>query len=220
MEKKTNKSKYIYMIRHGQSMENETGILSDGQSPLTEKGLSEAKIIAKRVKQLDVEVLLASHFTRAQQTAEEISKEIDLPIETHDFLFEVRYSNKTVGRHKDDEDIRELVTKSNENYFDENFQVDDAESFTMIKDRAKKALDLFANHQAERMAVVSHGNFIRALMGLAVFGDNFTGQDFADMIHGFHTVNTGLTWFAYNETFHRKPWRIVSWNDINHLADA
>lgn len=212
--------KNIYLIRHGESEENATGILADDTSPLSEKGLKEAEIVAERIKKLAPEVLFASHFKRAQQTAEAVSRTTGLPIETHDFIFETRYPSHRHGTHRDDPEGKAEALLINDKYIDEDYKHTDAESFKEIKNRGLKALELLASHPAQNIAVVSHGNFIRVLVGLALFGEKFNGDQYADMIHGFTTVNTGITWFTYKEGMVRKPWRILTWNDHNHLAET
>jgi len=73
----------IYFIRHGQRNDRIPG------SPLSLEGIEEAKKTAKYLKNiLNTEKinLLASPVGRAQKTAAEIAKELDLKIETVDWL--------------------------------------------------------------------------------------------------------------------------------------
>ncbi|OHA59256.1 MAG: hypothetical protein A2589_03540 [Candidatus Vogelbacteria bacterium RIFOXYD1_FULL_46_19] len=212
--------KNIYLIRHGQSAENESGILSDGTAPLTAQGRQEATTVAARVQTLKPDTLMASHYLRAQQTAATISEATGLPVETYDFLFENRYPSWTIGKHHRAPDVLESALYIHDQYVEEDFKQDDAESFAELKERGQKTLSLLAAHSGQNIVVVSHGLFIRFLVGLMIFGNEFTGREFKALIHGFNTKNTGVTWCLYDESFHAKPWRLMTWNDHEHLAET
>ncbi len=69
----------LIIIRHGESEANAKGI-SQGNldewidTPLTEKGKKQAKAVAKRLEDEDIEIIISSDLKRAKQTAEEINK--------------------------------------------------------------------------------------------------------------------------------------------------
>lgn len=67
----------IIMVRHGQSITNKAGILSDSdyKYPLTEEGVMQAEVTAKELaKKIKVAKLYTSPVLRARQTAEILSK--------------------------------------------------------------------------------------------------------------------------------------------------
>ncbi len=74
----------VYLIRHADRLKEE----KSPESPISEKGVEQAKIVAKRVAKLDIDVIYSSSYTRALQTAEIISKELNKPIEVWDHLIE------------------------------------------------------------------------------------------------------------------------------------
>lgn len=59
----------IFLIRHGEANSNVEEI------PLTEKGVLEAKAIAKELKKYDFEKIYSSNLLRAKQTCEEYTKD-------------------------------------------------------------------------------------------------------------------------------------------------
>ncbi len=69
----------LTIVRHAESIANSKKI-SQGKkdawadTPLTEKGLSQAKAVAKRLKDEDVKIIFCSTLRRAKETAEEINK--------------------------------------------------------------------------------------------------------------------------------------------------
>ncbi len=210
----------FYFIRHGESEENKFRILGDGTSPLSMRGKKEAAMTAERLRTLPIDKIVASTYTRARQTAEAISAVIGLPVEHSESLVE-RWSPSSVhGRSMEEEEVKEVFKAIHQAYLDDpNYNYEDAESFNDLKKRAQVALDFLLKTEGEHVVVVSHGLFMRVVIGEMLFGDNFTGSELSNLIHGLMTKNTGLTWCQYDEEFHLKPWRIVTWNDHNHLAE-
>jgi broad specificity phosphatase PhoE len=74
----------VYLIRHADRLKEE----KSPKSPITEKGVAQAEAVSKRVSKLNIDVIYSSSFTRALQTAEIISKELNKPIEVWDHLIE------------------------------------------------------------------------------------------------------------------------------------
>jgi broad specificity phosphatase PhoE len=86
----------IYVIRHAQSEHNLSGSLSEEPqktygtlgSPLTEEGKRQASMLARELKRLHIDCILASHLNRARQTAEIFGEALNLPIKTTEALQE------------------------------------------------------------------------------------------------------------------------------------
>ena len=79
-------SQEILFMRHGES-EAAAQNCKPGSfdSPLTEKGIEQAKEAAKSIKQsCNVQKIISSSLSRAQKTAEIIGEELELPVETWD----------------------------------------------------------------------------------------------------------------------------------------
>lgn len=72
----------LILVRHGESEANAKGI-NQGQyldTPLTKKGVEQAKKVAKRLKEEKIDMIYSSDLIRAKQTAREINKFHDLKI--------------------------------------------------------------------------------------------------------------------------------------------
>lgn len=80
--KKEKQNLNIYLLRHGEKLNNEDG-------PLTKIGRSQAKLLAKRLKKLNINKIYSSNLKRCKETAEIISKQLKLPIEYNKALREV-----------------------------------------------------------------------------------------------------------------------------------
>lgn len=82
--------KTIYFIRHAQSEANLKDILASRQDfPLTEKGKQDAAAIAAEFKQIaQLDRIVCSPLTRAQQTAKPIAEAFGLEVETDERITE------------------------------------------------------------------------------------------------------------------------------------
>ncbi len=81
-------------VRHGQSQGNATGIIADGNSPLTESGIEQARKTASEERSLQITMIVSSPFIRAQQTAEIIAGELGIDIAHIKLIDELRERNQ------------------------------------------------------------------------------------------------------------------------------
>jgi len=135
----------IFLIRHG-----ETDFDINESLVLTEKGLDQAKKLAKRLLGLEINILYHSDLKRAIQTTEEIKK--------------IRPSLKTV----ETKDLQEIYRKiiggpSKENSGPNRFNED--------SQRAEKAWKKLIEIEHKNIAVVCHGNLIRFFIAKALNAD-------------------------------------------------
>ena len=88
--------KFIF-LRHGRSLADDEG-KHEGlyDSPLTEIGIRQAKNIAEILKSYDFDLIISSPLKRALQTAEIISKTLNIEIEVND-LFKERDNGILAG---------------------------------------------------------------------------------------------------------------------------
>jgi probable phosphoglycerate mutase len=80
----------LYFIRHGESDANVKNVFSNRPpgSPLTEKGLAQAKELAARFSNEKVTAIYASTLLRAQQTARALADALGVPVVIDDALRE------------------------------------------------------------------------------------------------------------------------------------
>ena len=70
----------FYIIRHGQTLFNEKGIIQGAcDSPLTEKGIEQAKKVAEIWKDIDFEAAYSSTQERAEDTCQILMNGRDIP---------------------------------------------------------------------------------------------------------------------------------------------
>ena len=79
----------FYIARHGETEHNVQGIIQgQNDSPLTTKGLEQAKNLASDLKEVKFDLVLSSDLLRAKRTAEVVAKEQALEVEATEMLRE------------------------------------------------------------------------------------------------------------------------------------
>ena len=87
----------FYIVRHGETEWNVANIIQGhGDSPLTERGVLQAKGVAEELKNISFDKCFSSDLLRAKRTAEIITLEKNLAIETSQLLRE-QYFGKHEG---------------------------------------------------------------------------------------------------------------------------
>jgi len=199
--------KHIYWIRHGWQGDE----LYNLDIPLKEEGRKQADLTGKRLKRYGIEVLFSSRLVRAVETAEIINSYLQVPHETREELREIdfgvftghdpvwareNYPEYFAGRKAEKEDIR----------------YPGGENAGMLLKRLEPFLLELKERKEERIAVVTHGNVIRAfsaeVLGLE---ERFRFRLGADM------ENCGITEIDYDTR--AGIYRLQSFNDTDHLAD-
>lgn len=78
----------LYIARHGESHGN-TGSDTGKNPVLTEKGITQAKLLGERMKKIKLDCILSSPLARAVQTAEQTARLQNKPVEIMPDIFEV-----------------------------------------------------------------------------------------------------------------------------------
>ncbi len=204
----------LIVVRHGQSRGNVEGRFGGhGPTPLTAHGrLQAAAAGARLAAELAPEVLISSDLPRALETARAIAQATGLEIATDPGLRE-----RSVGSWDD-----LLFTDVAERYPDEwrrmtererGFAPPGAEKIDEVFARVGAAVDrLVEAHAGRRVAVVSHGIAIFHMFAHICGLGSPAGE-----LPVFALVdNASLSRFR---CYADGRWRIVSLNDIGHLAD-
>ncbi len=212
--------KKIYFIRHGESEANAGGIIRpENEIELTKIGHEQADFVGERVKNLDVDVIIASTLLRARQTAEHISKETGIEVETSPLFIERRYPSVGIGLTKHHPTVQEIEYLMINRFEDETAVHSDEETFVELKERTIQALEYLTNRPEENILVVTHGIFLRMLVAAAIFGRTLTQSETGKIVNVFKTKNTGISFLEYDfETNPKHPWVVRVWNDHAHLG--
>jgi len=156
----------LHLFRHGQTNWNaERRIQGQSESQLDELGQQQARDLSKRIRHLDFAKIYCSSSERTRQTAElAFAHAIGYDIDFLDSLREI-HMGPWEGRLYDD--IAEDEPDSFNHFWNEPhlYDVEGAETFQQLQDRAISAITEFANrHAGERIALVSHGALIKSAL--------------------------------------------------------
>ena len=162
----------IYLVRHGESVTNRTGLFT-GQSdvPLTELGERQAACVSSFFKDIPLEAVYSSDLSRAMETIRGAAQSQGLTVQPECDLREV-YAGEWEGKH-----FTELPKLYPEDYrvWQEDLgasRCTGGESMVEAVGRADKAMRRIAEaHPNTAVAVASHGGIIRGLISLWVHGD-------------------------------------------------
>jgi len=209
-------SKHIYLVRHGLSESNKTGIMDGGESPLAEEGVKQAKLVAKRFKNIPIEVVLSSHYKRAQETGMEIVKEVGVPFEVVSMAHENEISTSIHGLRESDAEFQEIRKSRDANWIN-GVEEESQESYTFILNRVTELTALLESRNEKHIAVTSHGFFLKLFTAHHFLGDYLTPENFLKSINQvMKSTNTGITYFTIDE---ENQWTLRAWNDHAHLGE-
>jgi 2,3-bisphosphoglycerate-dependent phosphoglycerate mutase len=206
----------LYLIRHGQALTEKDGILDDyGLTPL---GVQQAERLRDRLAgsgEIAADVLIASTFLRARQTAEIIAPALGLPIIFDDEVQEQR-PGSLLGMHVDE--YKKLVTAYGSLLNPLARSVPDAESWAQFVLRVSEALNrILSQHEGKTVMIVCHGGIIDSTFAY------FFGLDSLHPAHvRLHTQNTSITYWrkvAADADHGQLFWRLVYYNDNFHVRD-
>jgi probable phosphoglycerate mutase len=198
----------LIIVRHGQTEWNIKGIRQGHlDSPLTGRGLAQAKALGQRLAREKFSVLYSSDLGRAVETAKEI-----VSVTGHQIVTDARLRERHLGIFQGlnaDEinerypEERRLMRTSGPGYV-----IPGGESMIQQVERNVAFLDSLAvRHAGETIVVVTHGGvvsgFFRHTLAIPL-----------DAPRRFEFVNAGLNVFAHEDG----NWLLLTWGDVSHLA--
>jgi broad specificity phosphatase PhoE len=207
----------LYLIRHGESVPNVEPIIGGmrGDAGLTERGREQARLLEARLRAegMRADQLYTSTLPRALQTAEYLSRALQLPAIPDDDLHELRPGEA--------DGLSVAEWRKRYGGFDSPMHTLDpfrafspgGESWAGFLVRAGGALArLVTEHPDEMVVAVCHGGVLEACFYLA-FGLGGTGNRV-----GFTPLNTSIThWRHAAEPDGGREWTLVRFNDASHL---
>jgi len=166
----------IIFVRHAESLWNPIGRYQGRLDPeLSERGHNQAKLIANALKKYNPTTLYSSPLKRTYQTAEYISKELNLPIIKNEDIIEVDHGDWSgllveEVKEKYPEMFRQWLFEPHLVKFPNGESLEDV--FDRVKNFLKYALE---KHENDTIVVVSHTVPIRASLtaGLNLDMDKF-----------------------------------------------
>jgi probable phosphoglycerate mutase len=205
---------YLYLIRHGEAMNAVKGLVGDGG--LSPQGVLQAQRLRDRLaatKEIKADILIASTFPRAQQTAQIIAPALGLPIVLDDTIQELhpgKAEGMTIEEYKEafgEPDYKKMPFRP---------IAPEGESWGQFMLRVATALDrIVREHEGKTIVLVCHGGVID---GSFIYF--FQLNAWTPPPTRFSTKNTSITlWKKENEGNESGYWRLVKYNEACHLQD-
>lgn len=205
----------VYFVRHGETENNIQKVHNHADSQLTESGREQARIVAKRFKSIDFDVILASDYPRAKETAEIIQKETGKELIFTELARERTLPPEMQNKSHHDPSVQEIVKAMIDNVRDPNFHYSNEDNFFDMKTRSQRLVEFIAGRSENNLLVVSHGTILTYTVATMVFGPNFSWDTIVGFTENVRFDNTGITVCE----FVNNKWKLITWNDSLHLGE-
>ena len=201
----------IYFVRHGQTIWNvEKRFQGLSDSPLTELGITQAKLLGEKLKNIKFDKFYSTSLKRANDTANYIKGNREQEVEIFNDFVEISMGDMEGIQQ---EEFKKLYPEQVKNFFFNQLEYDPSsfggESFLEVRERVAKGLDKFIdlNKDYERVLVVSHGATLKTLLHY------ISGKDISTLSDEVIPKNTSYTIVKYeNEKF-----EITDFSNVSHL---
>lgn len=204
----------LFLVRHGQSAGNAEGRFGGhSPTPLSTLGVKQADAAAQALQKEGITAIYSSDLLRAVQTAEPLSRLIDVPIVATS-AFRERNVGVLEGLTFDESkaaypnDFYALVNR------DLNHKITHGESYRQLLERSTEDLwKILNSHMGDRIAIFSHTGVI-CYLTLHLMGAIHRGTKTTPWLI---TSNCGINRFEIRS---RRNIRVVALNDTRHLMQT
>jgi probable phosphoglycerate mutase len=200
----------LIIVRHGQTQWN-LKLIRQGHldSPLTEKGVAQAKALGERLARETFTALYSSDLGRALQTAQMIAEATG-----HKIVTDARLRERHLGIFQglNGDEIREKYPEEYRLHrtVGPTYIIPDGESVEQQVARNVEYLkEIAERHVGEKIVVVTHGGVLSGLFR-HTFSIPFTAP------RRFEFTNASLNVFNYEDG----NWLLQTWGDISHLGSV
>ena len=208
----------IYFVRHGLTDGNEADEFQLPTTELSPKGIDQAEKVAKYLETIPIDIVFASPMTRASQTTNIIAKHIGHAVIEDPLFEEIKRPSAVRGKSKTDLEVKAIMEVVKRTFADPNNRHSDEEDYFQSRGRAKKIMSFLSERKEQNILVVTHGEILRMILSLVIFGESLTPQIFDEIKRTFIPFNTGITLIQYDQSFgyHKSGWYVLGWN-IMHI---
>jgi len=218
MNGKNNVLKRFYFVRHGQTEDNVNNVYQDADDLLTEKGKDQASAVAARFVSIPVDVIIASNYERARETAKTISEKTGAVLRVSELFREIRRPSDIIGKARHEPDPIRIMNEMIQNELISDWHHLDEENLFEALNRARAAIDHLCKSPEEKIIVVTHELFIKIMLAAMASEDDVKAVEFYRTMRYFMIGdNTGITVSEYGNFSYDKHFRLRIWNDHAHL---
>lgn len=198
----------LYITRHGQTLWNiEERWQGWLDSPLSSKGIEEAKKLGAYIKNLDIDIIYSSPLKRASDTSDLINTTKNIKVILDDRLKEIglgEWEGKTLEEIKlyDFEHYKNYTTKSSA------YNKEGGESFFQVENRVAEFLnDILKNSGQENILIVTHGIIAMVIL-------NYISKKHIDSLRDIQSIkNCSLSIVEYENN----SYEIIEKNKVDFL---
>ena len=201
----------IYFVRHGQTIWNvEKRFQGLSDSPLTELGITQAKLLGEKLKDIKFDKFYSTSLKRANDTANYIKGNRKQKVEIFDDFVEISMGDMEGIKQ---EDFKKLYPEQVKNFFFNQLEYNPSsfggESFLEVRERVIRGLNKFIelNKNYERVLVVSHGATLKTLLHY------ISGKDISTLSDEAIPKNTSYTIVKYENG----KFEIIDFSNTSHL---
>jgi broad specificity phosphatase PhoE len=199
----------IYFVRHGQTDHNKGLIFDDTNIRLNAVGLRQADLVAKRLKNYNIQRIYTSNLTRTMQTAVAISTHTGAPLIVDSNLREIDLGDwASVDPETDQITHREYFEEWSNHLTDMPYP--GGECGADVVKRTRGLLNNLFDLELDDVAVVTHGGVIRILFSSFL-------QLGLEKRFSIDVENCSISVITYNKL--SKNYRINRINDMAHLEE-
>ena len=203
----------IYFVRHGQTIWNvEKRFQGLSDSPLTELGITQAKLLGEKLKDIKFDKFYSTSLKRAYDTANYIKGNRKQKVEIFDDFVEISMGDMEGIKQ---EDFKKLYPEQVKNFFFNQLEYNPSsfggESFLEVRERVIRGLNKFIelNKNYERVLVVSHGATLKTLLHY------ISGKDISTLSDEAIPKNTSYTIVKYQNG----KFEIIDFSNTSHLEE-
>ena len=203
----------IYFVRHGQTIWNvEKRFQGLSDSPLTELGITQAKLLGEKLKDIKFDKFYSTSLKRANDTANYIKGNRKQEVEIFDDFVEISMGDMEGIQQ---EEFKKLFPEQVKNFFFNQLEYNPSsfkgESFLEVRERVAKGLEKFIklNQDYERVLVVSHGATLKTLLHY------ISGKDISTLSDEAIPKNTSYTIVKYENG----KFEITDFSNTSHLEE-
>lgn len=199
----------LYLTRHGETIWNiEKRLQGWNNSPLTEAGISQAKNLSNKIKNLNIDVIYTSPSERAYKTAEILKGNKNLKIKVHEGLKEMGFGLWEGMKWNDIEDSKEYGQQLYNLYNNpKEYKPFEGEDLGNFEKRVKETIEnIIKDNKGKSILIVTHGITLKLIVGY------FERLHIEEAIKGVVMGQTSLTKIIINGD----DYNIEFKNDISH----
>lgn len=195
----------IYLVRHAR----QSSPLCNVNVDLSQEGLEQAALLAKRLKEISLDALYSSNLIRAVQTADIVNQYHNLKHEVREGIKEIDFGDMT--GHEDAYIKQHYATFLSDNArMNADLPYPGGENGQDVVNRAMPVLKEIIESDKENVLVVTHGGVVRALTA------HLLGMELSKKgMFGAALEHTSITEFVYRKE--TKQFYLQRFNDHAHL---